>query len=274
MNRISWLTVAIGRSRFFTVAVIGIAVVGIAISIATDQAIAESMKPRAIVAAGLGYQDPDSSSITVKTYDAQSGEVLSSETYELDINEDGPPSSQPRSRIFAGGVGAGKEGLSQFTLRVYDASNGRFLWEGSLNLGTGLDPDVAAFPVVAQVQPRRAVVKVSAQTKTSGQPYFVLRAMNPETGQLVWEDQFFADAANVKVERINRSVIGMLGEVPSDIDFRIMMPDEAGRQLLWQDKVVPSIDEAAAGPERSDDNGGLIPALPQVLGQFAGKAGV
>ena len=53
-----------------------------------------------VVAAGFGFQDEDVSSITVKTYDAQSGEVLSAETYELDIKDDGPSSSHPRTRIF------------------------------------------------------------------------------------------------------------------------------------------------------------------------------
>ncbi len=89
---------------------------------------AAPVKPVKTVAAGFGFQDADTSSITVKTYDAASGEVLSAETYELDIKDDGPPSSHPRARIFAGGVGVGADGLSEFTLRVYDAANGRFLW--------------------------------------------------------------------------------------------------------------------------------------------------
>jgi hypothetical protein len=83
-------------------------------------------KASGVVAAGFGFQDQDVSFITVKTYDAQSGEVLSADTYELDIKDDGPPSSHPRTRIFAGGVGVGSGSLSEFTLRVYDASNGRF----------------------------------------------------------------------------------------------------------------------------------------------------
>ncbi|HEX8750832.1 MAG TPA: hypothetical protein VF732_06945, partial [Nitrospira sp.] len=75
----------------------------------TDQAISTAAKSRKTVAAGFGFQDAESSSITVKTYDAQSGEVLSADTYELDIKDDGPPSSHPRTRIFAGGVGVGSE---------------------------------------------------------------------------------------------------------------------------------------------------------------------
>jgi outer membrane protein assembly factor BamB len=261
-------------NRFFYVAVVGAGLIGFNSSIPAWSADASTGKARTTVAAGLGYQDADTSSITVKTYDAESGEVLSAETYELDIKDDGPPSSHPRTRIFAGGVGAGSDGLSEFTLRVYDAANGRFLWEGRLNLGVGSNPDVAAFPVVAQIQPRPAMVKVTGRTKTSGQPYFVIRAVNPETGQLAWSDEFSADPANVKVERISRSVIGMTGVIPREIDFRIKMPDEAGRQLLWEDKVVPNVEEETALPERSEDSAGNLPMWPQGSSQRVERDGI
>jgi len=188
---------------------------------------------KAVVAAGFGFQDEDSSFITVKTYDAHSGEVLSADTYELDIKDDGPPSSHPRTRIFAGGLGVGTGSLSEFTLRVYDASNGRFLWEGRLNLAVGDHPEGATHRVAAQVQPRAAVTRIAVRAKEAGQPHFVLRAHNPETGQVVWTDEFSTEAPEVRVERISRSVVGMTGSAPRDIDFRIKMPDQAGRRWLW-----------------------------------------
>ncbi len=166
---------------------------------------------RTVVAAGFGFQDEETSSITVKTYDAQSGEVLSTDTYELDIKDDGPPTSHPKTRIFAGGVGVGAGNLSEFTLRVYDAANGHFLWEGRLNLTIGDHPEAAAHQVVAQVHPRAAVTRIASSPKVTGQPYFVLRARHPETGQLMWSDEFSTDAPTVRIERISRSVIGMTG---------------------------------------------------------------
>ena len=62
-----------------------------------------------------------------------------------------------------------------------------------------------------------------------------------------------ADAAQARLEYINRSVIGMMGVAPRDIDFRIKMPDEAGRRLLWEDKVVPSEEEAAVPSDEATD---------------------
>jgi hypothetical protein len=216
---------------------------------------------KAVVAAGFGFQDEESSFITVKTYNAQSGEVLSAETYELDIKDDGPPSGRPRTRIFAGGVGVGSGSHSEFTLRVYDASNGHFLWEGRLNLTAGDHPEGATHRVAARVQPRAAVTRVASQSKEAGQPYFVLRALNPQTGQLVWSDVFSMEAPSVRVERISQGVIGMTGMAPHDIDFRIKMPDQAGRRWLWEDKVEPAEDAEASAPEASDE-GGLLRRQP------------
>ena len=218
-----------------------------------------SEKPRSTVAAGFGFQDADTSSITVKTYDAQSGEVLSADTYELDIKDDGPPSSHPRTRIFAGGVGIGKDGLSDFILRVYDAANGRFLWEGRLNLNVGTHPESTIYRAVAQVQRRAAVTKIAHQTKAAGQPYFVLRAVDPETGQIVWDDEFSTGPAQVRIERINRSIVGMTGAAPRDIDFRIKMPDQAGRGLVWEDKLVAGDENEPSAQEGSDETTGMLP---------------
>ena len=216
-------------------------------------------KAPAVVAAGFGFQDEEVSFITVKTYDAQSGEVLSADTYELDIKDDGPPSSHPRTRIFAGGVGVGSGSLSEFTLRVYDASNGRFLWEGHLNLSAGDHPEGATHRVMAHVQPRAAVVtKIASRPREAGQPYFVLRALNPQTGQLVWSDEFSPDGPAVRIERISRSVVGMTGAAPRDIDFRIKMPDQAGRELLWEDKIEPTDDNDSSAPEQSDEAAGRL----------------
>lgn len=232
------------------------------------------IKPRKIVAAGVGFQDSESSSITVKTYDAETGEVLSAETYELDIKDESPSSSHPRARVFAGGVGLNKDGGSEFTLRVYDAANGRFLWEGRLNLGVEDNPDAATHRVMARVNPRAAVLKTAGQAKHPGQPYFVLRAISPETGQLLWADEFSADPAQVRVERIGRSVVGMTGGVPQEIDFRIKMPDHSGSRLLWEDKIEPAVDDEETAVQRSDEAPSMLPAWRQEAGTGSQKDAV
>ena len=43
------------------------------------------VNPRTVVAAGVGYENAETSTITVKTYDAENGAILSDETYELNV---------------------------------------------------------------------------------------------------------------------------------------------------------------------------------------------
>jgi len=217
------------------------------------------LKARQIVAAGFGIQDAESSSITVKTYDADTGEVLSDESYELDIKEEGTAGSgQPRERIFAGGVGIGADGLSGFTLRVYDAADGRFLWEGRLNLGMSTN-DAETVPVAALIQPRGAISKISRNGHRDGQPSFLLRVVDPKTKQLVWSDRFSTETSSVRVERIGRTVAGMAQEVPRDVEFRIQMFDDAGGELLWEDQVTPAAEGSSASSRPQEEEAGMIP---------------
>jgi len=265
MRSISRLPIRFRLQRLFALAVL-LTIFQVETSPATAGSAEISMAAvptQSVVAAGFGFQDDETSSITVKTYDAQSGEVLSADTYELDIKDDGPSGSHPKTRIFAGGVGVGAGSLSDFTLRVYDAANGRFLWEGRLNLTIGDHPEAATHQVVAHVQPRAAVTRIASPAKVIGQPYFVLRARHPETGQLMWSDEFSTGASTVRIERIGRSVVGVTEATPRDIDFRIMMPDQAGRRLLWEDKIAPmQKSEESPVPERSDETPGTtIPSV-------------
>lgn len=234
-----------------------------------DLAPARPAKARKIVAAGFGFQNARSSHITVKTYDAETGEVLSDESYELDIKEEGPSAyGQPSERIFAGGVGLGADGLSEFMLRVYDAANGRFLWEGRLNLGVS-DNDVEAVPILARIQPRAAVLKISQGTQTHGQPYFVLRAVDPETGQLMWADQFSTNMAGmVRPEHISRSVTSLAITAAQDVDFRIKMFDEAGHHLLWEDQVRPAAESTDALTGKQDEAPAMIPGWSPAVSEL------
>jgi len=73
--------------------------------------------------------------ITVRTYDALSGAILSEDSFDVNVKEEGSAEHDGnRGRIFAGGIGTDSKGKSAFMLRVYDAETGRFLWEGQLNL--------------------------------------------------------------------------------------------------------------------------------------------
>jgi hypothetical protein len=223
------------------------------------------VKPRAVVAAGVGYENAESSTITVKTYDAENGAILSNDTYELNVREDAASvDSQPRERIFAGGVGPEADGLSAFTLRVYDSATGRFLWEGLLNLSGGNQESGSTHGVAAQlVAPQATVTQVRSRGATHGQPQFFLRAVDSVTGQLVWTDHFSAGAGGVaRAERVSSAVVGQTegsAALSKQIEFRIRMMDDRDRMILWEDTIEPTVEETdmVAG---HDDAAEILPA--------------
>jgi hypothetical protein len=209
------------------------------------------VSPRTVIAAGVGYENAETSTITVKTYDAENGAILSDETYELNIREDAASAdSQPRERIFAGGVGPGSDGLSAFTLRVYDAATGRFLWEGLLNLNAGSDQESGStHRVVAHlVAPQATVTQIHSRSVMGSQPHFFLRAVDGATGQLMWTDHFSTDSGRLaRPERAGRAVIGQAEEfvaLSQQIEFRIRMTDDRGQKILWEDTIEPTVEEA------------------------------
>ena len=186
----------------------------------------------------------------MKTYDAEDGTILSEDTYELNVREDAVSAdSRPRERIFAGGVGPGADGLSEFTLRVYDAATGRFLWEGLLNLSVSNQESGSTHRVVARLAPQATVTQVHSRGAIDGQPQFFLRAVDPATGQLVWTDQFSAVSGRfARAERISRAAVGQTEESAASsqqIEFRIRMFNDGDRQILWEDTIEPIADMAA-----------------------------
>ena len=247
--------------RVFFGALIACAMIGSGLPLTAWTADLSSLapvKPRTVVAAGVGYENAETSTITVKTYDAKNGEILSDETYELNVREDAASAgSQPNERIFAGGVGPGADGLSAFTLRVYDAATGRFLWEGLLNLNPGDQESGSTHRIAAYlIAPQATVTQVRRHSAIDGQPQFFLRAVDSETGQLMWTDQFSAGTDRLaRTERVNRAVVGQtegLAAPSQQIEFRIRMTDDRGRQILWEDTIKPTVDETDLAVEFND----------------------
>ena len=215
----------------------------------------------AIVAAGFGYQNEFDSTITVKVYDAVSGEVLSEDVYELSIKEDrnAARANASNGRIFAGGVGPGATDLSNFMLRVYDAKTGEFQWAGQLNL----TPNEGSRPghTISTVVPRRAVVmKVDSAEPDVRQPLFLLRAFDASTGGVVWEDEFSTDGKGVaKGKTIAARPADEVLQEADTFDFRVRMFGRDGRTILWEDQVLQwPAEEDSQGVD--DDRARLLPA--------------
>jgi hypothetical protein len=113
------------------------------------------------------------------------------------------------------------------------------------------------------VAPQATVTQVRRRSAIDGQPQFFLRAVDPETGQLMWTDQFSAGTGRLaQTERISRAVVGQtegLAAPSQQIEFRIRMTDDRGRQILWEDTIEPTVEETdvVAG---HDDEAEILPA--------------
>lgn len=230
----------------------------------SETAVLPSGKP-GIVAAGFGYQSDDDSTITVKMYDPLSGEVLSDETFELNVKDESSNTGGRRPRIFAGGVGPGATDLSNFMVRVYDAQTGAFQWEGQLNLTPAEGADAAQ--LVSTVTPRRVTVsKVLVSEPAVRQPSFLIRALDSATGGLVWEDEFSTDGVQpgriepVVGPKINHSAGPAIGH---RFDFRVRMRDAGGHVLLWEDRFAAEEDDEDA-PDPVDDHATMLPMWPRL----------
>ncbi len=208
-----------------------------------------------VLAAGFGFQAAGSSLITVRTYDVPSGAILSEDSFDVSVKEEGAAEYDGnRGRVFAGGIGIDTQGKSKFMLRVYDAETGRFLWEGQLNLlkvGEG-----GAAQAKAMIIPRPfSAVPVADRVTQSFQSFFSVRAVNPITGRLVWQDQFTPGirkrpgSAGVSCRKCAMKPVNEpIGHI---FDLVVRTYDRSSGILLWEDSFeeIDRIEEPDSAPE-------------------------
>ena len=192
-----------------------------------------------VLAAGFGFQGAASSMITIRTYQAASGAVLSEDSYDVNVLDDGMRSGQgSHGRIFAGGIGLDSSGQSRFLLRVYDAATGKFLWEGQLNLRSQGEESVAR-PTASLVPIRPSTWLASAKGPSAIQAHLSLRAVDPRTGGLVWEDKFIPGShVRGRAEGIafqQPSVSGVENSIGHVFDLVVLTFDRLSGRLLWRD---------------------------------------
>jgi hypothetical protein len=208
-----------------------------------------------VLAAGFGFQAAGFSMITVRTYEAPSGAILSEDSFDVNVKEEGAAEHDGnRGRIFAGGIGTDPKGKSAFMLRVYDAETGRFLWEGQLNLlkvGEG-GPTRASATIIPS---GTSVQKVSVSSTTPLQILFSVRAVNPFTGGLVWQDQFapgIRKRARIEGVLFDGLLVRPVGDPIGHIfDLVVRTYDRTSGTLLWEDSFeqLDRIEEPSTEPE-------------------------
>ncbi len=219
-----------------------------------------------VLAAGFGFQAGGESIIVIRTYDARTGQVLSEESFDLAVIEDGAPTSgQTTGRIFAGGIGGGGsingEGLSKFLLRVYDAQTGSFLWEGQLNLTTGGEGETAK-PIARLIRPTVALKRTANESGAAILPYYLVRALDPNTGSMVWQDQFALTGSGRgagKPTRYRLVPAAALRNLDHAFQFMVSAYDRTSEILLWVD-TFESLEQEAAPEE--EEHASVLPLWP------------
>jgi hypothetical protein len=213
------------------------------------------MEHSEVLAAGFGFQAAEASMITVRTYRAQTGALLSEDSFDLNVKEEGAAEhDQNKGRIFAGGIGGDSAGKSKFILRVYDAESGKFLWEGQLSLLQGSEGGMTK--TVATLKPTESTVYPAAAMKQAAfHTMFSVRAVNPATGAVVWEDHFVAGSRK-KVKAA--AVLGAMGPasginapIGHTFDLVVKTYERNSGKLLWEDSFeeLMHIDQPLNGSE-------------------------
>jgi len=208
-----------------------------------------------VLAAGFGFQAAGSSIIMVRTYDASTGVILSDDSFDLSIKEEGAEeATEQGGRIFAGGIGVDKNGKSKFMLSVYEAETGKFLWEGQLNLMRVGDEGV--MKVRASVTPiRHSTFLAACGVPKAFDTLFSLRAVNPVTGGLIWEDQFApgvrrqgrVDGVSIGTEHLKPTTTS----IAHIFDLLVRTYDHRSGVLLWEDSFeqLDQVEESSRVPE-------------------------
>lgn len=220
--------------------------------------------PDRIVAVGFGYQHGGTSSIRIRTYDVESGDLLSEDQFDLNVVGGDPKDGESAGdRVFAGAVVLSAEGLSNFPMRVYDALTGEFLWQGQMN-----------FVDVSSDDPRRRVRRasplqhakpmarlVSTSTAVPIASTYLVQAVDPESGQPIWQQIFRSPkpvAESITGENHPSKTAPAHGTA-RDYEIVVRFFEVESGKLVWSDRLSTRDQPEETIVEESPDHAAPIP---------------
>jgi hypothetical protein len=150
-----------------------------------DQARGIALGRGRVYATGFGRHPGADDDIVVRSYDAETGAPLWTETFDGDGGSDFAPSIFAlKSRVFVAGWTADAEANTDFLVRAHDAETGALLWQ-DLSDGPG------DFDWARDLAGRgRFLVAVGQSGFQGGGLDEVVRVYDAKTGAVVWEDRF------------------------------------------------------------------------------------
>ena len=152
-------------------------------------------------------------------------------------------------RVYAVGSGLDQDGLVTLVVRAYDARTGDLLWEDELNPSLDAKIKLTSF----QITRTQAL-----QTEYSGswfhpvfQSSFLVRSLNSQTGEVIWEDEFHAHPEAPDPSRA-RWPLGEGKLLDHRFSIRIRTFDTATGEFLWEDRFHPEQMETEASEEENE----------------------
>lgn len=257
-------------SLFLSTLMAGAVSAGTGDATSSDAGIAqESEEKTDILATAFGYQNDESSTVLVKTFDLKTGTLLSENSFTLPgVEETSFNNGVVVARILAGGARIVGQGELALTLRVYEAHSGRYLHNVNLNVAADAEAGVLPTPIIGRVASRGIVRLTSgamAEPANEEAPMFFIRAVDPSNEHVVWQTEFeSAESAIGKVERIRYRLLPGESPVVKDqkYDFQVRMYNHRTGDLMWKDASSLLV-KPAGSPSREDETlGKVLPAWP------------
>ncbi len=222
-----------------------------------------------VLATAFGYQNDESSTVLVKTFDLKTGALLSENSFTLPgVEETSLNHEAGAARVLAGGARIAGHGAMSLSLRVYDARSGRYLHNANLNVAADVDTGILPTPVIGLVAARGSVRLTSIDTTETADeeaPTFFVRAVDPANDHVVWQTEFEpSETALGKVERMRYRLLPREQPVVKDqkYEFQIRMYNHRTGDLVWKDASSLLV-KPAGSPTRDDETlGKIIPAWP------------
>lgn len=222
-----------------------------------------------ILATAFGYQNDESSTVLVKTFDLKTGALVSEASFTLPgVEETSLSDGASPARILAGGARVAAQGADmKLTLRVYDAQSGRYLHEVTLNVAGDVEAGVLPTPVLGP-GPKRPMARragLSVESPKDEAPMFLIRAVDPSDERVVWHTEFEPTGSAIgNLERIRYRLLPRETPIVKDqkYDFQVRMYDHRTGEMIW-DNASSLLVKPAGSPSREDETlGKVLPVWP------------
>lgn len=222
----------------------------------------EGAMPARVVAVGFGYQRGNASLIRIRAYDAETGDMLSEERFDLNVVGEDPTKRESNGeRVFAGATYLDSGTIREFPMRVYDARSGAYLWQGNLNF-VSTDIGDPRQQTGGRIRSRLHLHRVKDVATSIVESNLIVQAVNRLSGRPVWSQTFSPNkerSEGVTLESGAEQAEATMDNCEYEVIVRSY--DRETDQLIWTDRLSTS-DTIDAVNEDEPERAQLIPGWP------------